>query len=311
MPLTLHIITGILGSGKTSTLRHLLSIPSPDGATAIVVGEYAEEGFDAAMLRETGCEIAQVTATGIGSVAKSYVRPVRDFVEDGEFGRIFLETSGVTEIGQVVEDLLADPVIAAGVEFGTTLVVLDAGAFSTHNTYFGDQLWGQVDVGDTVIVNKTDKAVHESLSDIRKRITEVNPEARVVFSYMGQVNSSDALSREEEDFVPRLLTDKWKGGVPADFEAFVYRTRKRCYDRLMFGHKLLNLPVGQIARFKGALFCWDKTYCVNGLPGQLDWDNTPVAGKTAIAFIGLGLTDQEETITKILDDELQRQKDEL
>ena len=71
MAVTLHIITGILGSGKTSTLRHLLSIPSPDGATAIVVGEYAEEGFDAAMLRETGAEIAQVTATGIGSVAKS------------------------------------------------------------------------------------------------------------------------------------------------------------------------------------------------------------------------------------------------
>ena len=51
-----------------------MSLPNPHGATAIVVGEYAEEGFDAAMLRETGAEISQVTSTGIGDNAKSYVK---------------------------------------------------------------------------------------------------------------------------------------------------------------------------------------------------------------------------------------------
>ena len=309
MAVQLNILTGILGSGKTSTLRHLMSVPSPEGATAIVVGEYAEEGFDAAMLKETGAEISQVTATGLGSSAKSYMEPVRDFVEDGIFGRIIIETSGVTEIARVVEELREEPIIASNVVFGPTMVVMDAGAFSIHDQYFSEQLWGQVRIGDVIIVNKTDKAAEESLTDIRDRIRAVNPDARVMFSYMGQVSRQDCLG-VEEDFTPRILAADGSG-MPADFEAFVYRTRKTCYDRLMFGHKLLNLPVGKIARFKGALKCWDQTRCLNGLPGQLDWDTTRVSGRTAIAFIGVGLLDVKDTIHEILDGELERQKREL
>lgn len=308
--INLHIITGILGSGKTSTLRHLLDVHGTEGTTAIVVGEYAKEGFDAAMLAETGAEIVQVTATGIGDQAKSYLEPIRDLARDDFIRQIFLETSGVTEIGAVVAELREDPLIQERVTFAPTVVVLDAGAFAIHDTYFSEQLWGQVDVADTVIINKTDKAVEGSLATMKARILTRNPSARVLFTYMGQASRPQTLANREEGFVPRLLSDDWKGGTPADFEAFVYRTRQVCYDQVLFGHKLLNLPVGRIARFKGVLRLWDRSVCVNGLPGQLDWDNTEVTGSTTIAFIGLGLLEQQEAICQILDDELLRQKNE-
>ena len=308
--ITLHIITGILGSGKTSTLRHLLDVPGTEGSTAIVVGEYAKEGFDATMLRETGAEIVQVTSTGIGDQAKSYLDPIRHLAQDEFIRQIFLETSGVTEIDKVVAELRADPLVRKRIVFGPTLVVLDAGAFTAHDTHFSEQLWGQVAVADTVIVNKTDKAAEESLAVMKGRILEHNPKARVLFTYMGQAPRPQALGQREDGFVPRLLDDDWKGGAPADFEAFVYRTRAVCFDQVMFGHKLLNLPVGRIARFKGVLRLWNRSLCVNGLPGQLDWDKTSVSGSTTIAFIGLGLLDEQTTICDILDEELRRQKEE-
>ena len=308
--ITLHIITGILGSGKTSTLRHLLDVDKHEGTTAIVVGEYAKEGFDASMLQETGAEIVQVTATGIGDQVNTYVEPIRELATDDILRRIFLETSGVTEIGQVVAALRSDPTIKERIRFGPTVVVLDAGAFRIHNEYFSDQLWGQVDVADTVIVNKTDKAAQESLSEMKQRILARNPSARVLFTYMGQASRPQTLGNRDPDFVPRLLTEAGTQGTPADFEAFVYRTRAQCFDQVTFGHKLLNLPVGRIARFKGVLRLWNRSVCVNGLPGQLDWDNTEVTGSTAIAFIGLDLLGQKDTICQVLDDELRRQKDE-
>jgi G3E family GTPase len=161
-----------------------------------------------------------------------------------------------------------------------------------------------------VIVNKTDKAAQESLSEMKARILARNPSARVLFTFMGQASRPQTLGNRDIDFVPRLLTDEGSGGTPADFEAFVYRTRALCFDQVTFGHKLLNLPVGRIARFKGVLRLWNRSVCVNGLPGQLDWDNTDVSGSTTIAFIGLELLEQEETIRQILDDELRRQKAE-
>ncbi len=309
MKVTITGVTGILGSGKTSLLRHVLDGHKVEGTWGVVVGEYAEEGFDGTMLENAGARVSQITNTGRGGDAKSYVDPVRDMIEDEAHWRIFLETSGVTQISEVARDLMADPVIAERAVLGRTTTVLDAGAFTLHDEHFSKQLWAQVDVADIVAINKTDKAHGESLAAIRARILERRPDVKVVMCYMGQLNRQLILGQLEEDFQPAILGVDWSDDPPAEFESFVYRSRKICYDRVLFGHRLLNLPGGQIARFKGALRCWDTVRCVNGFPGQLDWDSTPMKGRTAIAFIGLGLEARREEITAVLDAELASQQE--
>lgn len=307
---TIQIITGILGSGKTTTVRHLIEGPG-ESNVGVVVGEYAEDGFDGGMIEASGAQVRQITQSGRGATLKSYLEPTRAFVEEGRVSRIIVETSGVTEIAQVSSELAGDPMIARDAIFGPTLVVIDAGAFTVHDTHFAPQLWAQLDVADIVVVNKTDKANGDSLDLIRRRIQARNDEAKVVFSYMGQISRGLALSIPYEGFVPRAVRATWEGTLPAEFEAFVYRSNRVCYDRLVFGHKLLNLPGGQIARFKGVLRCWDGARCINGLPGQLDWDSTPVSGDTRIAFIGIGLAAREQGIREVLDAELARQHEEI
>ena len=265
-----------------------------------MVGEYAKEGFDGQMLKAAGARVTEITNTGRGEGAKSYVESVRDMIEDEMHWRIYLETSGVTQISQVARDLLADPLIAENAQLGRTVTVLDAGAFSLHDELFHAQLWAQIAVADVVVINKTDKLQSESLGDLRKRILERRPGVSVQFSYMGQASRPAILDPLDEDERPAILDVDFTNDPPAEFEAFVYRSKRVCFDRVTFGHRLLNLPGGAIARFKGALRCWDKTHCLNGFPGQLDWDTTPVQGRTAIAFIGLGLEERRETITRVL-----------
>jgi len=190
------------------------------------------------------------------------------------------------------------------------VTVLDAGAFTRHDELFNAQLWAQIAVADVVVINKTDTVQQESLSDLRSRIHERRPGVAVQFSYMGQVSRPAILDPLAEDERPTILDADFGADPPAEFEAFVYRYKRVCFDRVTFGHKLLNLPGGEIARFKGGLRCWDKTHCVNGFPGQLDWDSTPVQGRTAIAFIGLGLMERKDAIVSILDAELEAQQSE-
>lgn len=309
MKVTINVVTGILGSGKTSLLRHVLDGHKVEGRWGVVVGEYAQEGFDGPMLENTGARVEQITNTGRGTDAKSYVEPVRDMIEDEAHWRIFLETSGVTQISQLAADLMADPVIAERAVIGRTTTVLDAGAFSLHDEHFARQLWAQVDVADIVAINKTDKAHGDSLAAIRAEILRRRPDVQVVMCYMGQLNRMTIMRALEEDFRPALLDVDWSDDPPAEFESFVYRSKRLCFDRVLFGHRLLNLPGGRIARFKGALRCYDQVRCVNGFPGQLDWDTTPMKGRTAIAFIGLGLESRREEITAILDAELESQQE--
>ncbi|MDU4092406.1 MAG: GTP-binding protein, partial [Pantoea sp.] len=49
-----NLITGFLGSGKTTTLLHLLA-QKPEGENwAILVNEFGEIGIDGALLAESG-----------------------------------------------------------------------------------------------------------------------------------------------------------------------------------------------------------------------------------------------------------------
>ncbi len=310
MTVTLNVVTGILGAGKTTTLRHLVEGNLGEGTPAVVVGEFAEQGFDADMLRASGAHVVQFSGGQVSGQADAYVSGVRALVESGDHARVFLETSGVTHISAVAKKLAADPTIARLATFGRTATVLDAGAFLQHAKHFAPQLWGQVRVADIVVVNKTDKVQEADLAEIRDQIQQHNPQAAVTFCYMGQVRRQDVLAPLSDGRPAAILGVDWGDDLPAEFEAFVYTTDARCFDRVTFGHRLLNLPGGDIARFKGGLRSYDKTHCVNGMPGQLDWDSTPMSGPTAIAFIGFGLKAREGAIRKLLDDELRAQADD-
>lgn len=310
MTVHLQIVTGFLGSGKTTLVRHIIEGPG-DVSTGVVVGEFADEGFDGRMIEASGATVRQISSSGVGMTAKSYLPSTRAFVDEGRFTRVILETSGVSEIARIIDELWSDPIIRKNAMFGPTIVVVDASSFASHDKYFAPQFWAQLDVADVVAINKTDKVPGADLDAIKERIASRNPEARIQFTYQGQIHRGTATSIPYDDFTPRAARASWDGVLPPDFEAFVYRSEMVCHDQIHFGHVLLNLPGGSVARFKGVLRCWDKAYCINGMPGQLDWDNTPVTGDTRIAFIGLDLAGRKTTITETLDAELQRQREEV
>ena len=308
MAVVLQVITGILGSGKTSCLQHLIEGATEAGHVGVVVGEFAELGYDGDSLAAAGADVAELTRTGLGEAERSYAEPVKRLIAKGH-RRIFLETSGVANIARIAQDLLGDPALDGKVVFGPTLVIVDAGAFNTHAEHFADQLWAQIGVADRVVINKVDKAPQTSLDDFAQRIAEHNSDAEVLTAYMGQVRLGAVLDRPE-GFTARLTRMTQAEGLPRDFQSFVYQSDLCCFERAMFGHRLLNLPGAHIARFKGVVRSYDRSWPINGLPGQLDWESHKVSGQTRIAFIGLNLADREAEICALLDRELKSQADD-
>ena len=311
MATTLHLLTGILGSGKTSVLRHLLDAPLPNARVGVVVGEFADEGFDGELLQETSAQIREVSGGVVRVGASPYVEAVRSFLWEGNCSVLFVETSGVADIGQIAGALLSDELVAREAVLGPSITVLDGGAFRAHDTHFHDQLWAQIAAADVVLINKTDKISDMGLEEIRERVLERQPRARVLFCYMGQVRRREVFGPVEEGFRSALVGVAGRTDTaPAEFESFVYESELICFDRIAFGHLLLNLPGERIARFKGCVRSYDGTHGLNGLPGQLDWVNEPAKGPTRIAFIGLELERRRETITALLDEALASQQEE-
>src|SRR6202451_1156577 len=53
------VVTGFLGAGKTTLVRHFLELPEGAG-TAVIVNEFGETGIDDALLRSSSDNIALI-----------------------------------------------------------------------------------------------------------------------------------------------------------------------------------------------------------------------------------------------------------
>ncbi len=55
-----NLITGFLGSGKTTTIRHLLTQKPEDEVWAVLVNEFGEIGIDGALLSDSGAVLKEI-----------------------------------------------------------------------------------------------------------------------------------------------------------------------------------------------------------------------------------------------------------
>ncbi|VTP64920.1 Uncharacterized GTP-binding protein YjiA [Serratia rubidaea] len=57
-----NLITGFLGSGKTTTIRHLLANKPENERWAVLVNEFGEIGIDGALLADSGAVLKEIPA---------------------------------------------------------------------------------------------------------------------------------------------------------------------------------------------------------------------------------------------------------
>ncbi len=106
-PLPLLLLTGFLGSGKTSTLQHWLAQTTvPLKRVAIIINDFGSVNVDAALLARRQLELRSITGGCV--CCQSFgelVEQVRALTENPDVDLVWIETSGLADPEEVLDHL--------------------------------------------------------------------------------------------------------------------------------------------------------------------------------------------------------------
>lgn len=176
----INMVTGFLGSGKTTVLNQLLS--SPELAdTAVLVNEFGEIGIDHLLVRpidddifllESGCICCSVRDDFSASLLRLHAKRAQGSAP--RFQRVLLETTGIADPIAISELALSDKEIIQRYVCRKILTVVDA-VYGQSNLDRHIEAVKQVSVADHIIVSKTDLCDAAQLERMEDRLRRLNP----------------------------------------------------------------------------------------------------------------------------------------
>jgi cobalamin biosynthesis protein CobW len=184
------VVSGFLGSGKTTLVSHLLQQAQAEGIRlAVVSNEFGELGIDRAMLGQGGEAYAELEG---GCVCCQLSDELRDTLQmlwervrpDG----VIIETSGVALPFDTQLQLWRVPV-CCWVDDDMAVVVVSAEQLSEGRDLHGT-FEDQVSSADLLLLNKIDLVPPESLNRLEAALHRMAPDTPIVRSVQGQVAAS-------------------------------------------------------------------------------------------------------------------------
>ena len=191
IPVTL--LTGFLGSGKTTVLNHVLQQPDM-AATAVIVNEFGEIGLDHLLverssedvvLLNSGCLCCTVRGDIVDTLTNLFVDRVKNKVPF--FTRVAIETTGLADPAPILHTLMTDPIVAARYMLDGVVTTVDAvnGAGTLDRQ---SEAVKQAAVADRLLLTKADLAAPAARQAIEARLAALNPSAPIVPVAQGVVD---------------------------------------------------------------------------------------------------------------------------
>ena len=175
-----HLISGFLGTGKTTALKSLMAQKNPDEKWVIIVNEFGEIGIDGAVLSDNGIPVAEIAGGCLCCVAgpqmsNTVAKMLRDVAPD----RLMIESSGLAHAASVIDELKTPP-LDQSLEIGAVFTVVDPRQFVTPD-YAQQALYkDQIGVCDVLVASKTDLCSPEVLAEFREKAAKLFPPKALV-----------------------------------------------------------------------------------------------------------------------------------
>ncbi|MEK4979454.1 GTP-binding protein [Bacillus sp. FSL K6-6540] len=259
------VLSGYLGSGKTTVLNHVLH--NREGLkVAVIVNDMSEVNIDADLVRGEGSlsrtdeKLVEMSNGCICcTLREDLVQEVQKLAQEKRFDYILIESTGISEPVPVAQTFVY-PDEVSGVQLSDLarldcmVTVVDANRFwkdfssgqslldrkealSEEDTReVVDLLIDQVETCDVLLLNKCDLVSEDELAKVEGILRKLQPSAKIIRTVKGQVAPAEILNTGLFDFEKASQSPGWiqelqkEEHVPETDEygisSFVYRRRR-------------------------------------------------------------------------------------
>lgn len=188
IPIT--VLTGFLGSGKTTLINNLIS--QDHGIRfAIIENEFGEVGVDQDLVLNEKEEIIEMNNGCICcTVRGDLIRIIKKLINlDNPPERIIIETTGLADPSPVAQTFYGDNEIYDNTFLDGIVTLIDAKHF-LQQIDRNEECKNQVSFADMIVINKLDLVSEEELIEVENKIKELNSYAKIVKTNKSSIDYS-------------------------------------------------------------------------------------------------------------------------
>ncbi len=297
------LITGFLGSGKTTFLRQLLHTSILGNRNAVIVNDFGTEVFDGALLRDTSTFVLDVPGGCLCCSACEHFHTALEEILPQNPERIFIEATGLADPIQVRYDMAV-----LGIPITMTLCVVDVQNFPAEQRLMTTARH-QVQTSNIILLSRDDCATPMEHEATLALIAELNPRAPILRLNHGKLSAEHrALLFAEQHAFDEHFNPLQEHLLQDNITAFkITLTEPLTLD---VAHALMAALPPQVLRCKGRIYTpspFDSStteeYIANYVCGA--WDFTPIVraqekSLTASSFFAIGHALTYDTLTACL-----------
>ncbi|XTZ39712.1 CobW family GTP-binding protein [Salmonella enterica] len=185
-----NLITGFLGSGKTTSILHLLAHKDPQEKWAVLVNEFGEVGIDGALLSDSGALLKEIPGGCMCCVNGLPMQVgLNTLLRQGKPDRLLIEPTGLGHPKQIL-DMLSAAVYEPWIDLRATLCLLDPRQLLDEKSLSNENFRDQLAAADVIIANKQDRSTPESQQALEKWWTNSGEKRLLVHATQGEIDGS-------------------------------------------------------------------------------------------------------------------------
>lgn len=207
----LYLITGFLGAGKTTFLKHFMTLFQGQ-RLHLIINEFGKAGVDGTLLQEMNVALSEINNGSIFCACKleDFEKELKNAIKERP-DVILVECSGLTDPTNVEKVLQREQL--SSLEYCGSICLVDVPRFekvvSTARVCAK-----QLKISSVALLNKIDLSTTEQIKEVTQQIREINPMIRChettngVFQKEWLKEVSPKVALEEGQLTPDLTLQK-------------------------------------------------------------------------------------------------------